>query len=259
MSVPLPFQVVIIDDEPLARDAIRTLLEREPDMRVAGEASGTDAAGLIARTRPDVLFLDIQMPEVDGFALLEQIGREAVPAVVFVTAFDRYALKAFEVHALDYLLKPFDDARFASALDKARERARSRRRGEVDARIAELLAARAAGPSRFLVPVRDKTIVVDASQIDWVEAADYYVSLHVTVDGVSTSHLLRRTMDEVETQLDPHRFFRVHRSAIVNLDRVREIHPMFRGDCTLVLAGGARLKLSRSRRKEFEERFARGR
>jgi two-component system LytT family response regulator len=251
-----PLTAIIVDDEPLARDSIRVLLEKEPDIRVAGEASGVDAAALIARTRPDIMFLDIQMPEVDGFMLLEQVGVAAVPAVVFVTAFDRYALRAFEVHALDYLLKPFDDARFREALDGARERARSRRRGEADARIAELLASRSATPSRFLVPLRDKTIVVDAEQIDWVEAADYYVSLHVTLGGVPSSHLLRQTMDEIESQLDPNRFFRVHRSAIVNIDRVREIHPLFRGDCALVLADGRRLKLSRTRRKEFENLFS---
>lgn len=253
-----PLRVIIVDDEPLARDSIRMLLEDDRDVRVVGEASGADAAALIARTRPDILFLDIQMPEVDGFALLDQIGADAVPAIVFVTAYDRYALRAFEVHALDYLLKPFDDRRFADALSHAKERARAHRRGETDARIAELLAERAApAPVRFLIPVRDKTIVVDANDIDWVEAADYYVSLHVTEHGTATSHLLRQTMDEIEQQLDPRRFFRVHRSAIVNVDRVREIHPLFRGDCMLLLAGGQRLKLSRSRRKEFEALFAR--
>jgi two-component system LytT family response regulator len=245
-------KVVVVDDEPLARDGIRMLLERDHEVTVAGEATGTDAAALIARTRPDILFLDIQMPEVDGFALLEQIGAEAVPAIVFVTAFDRYALKAFEVHALDYLLKPFDDTRFAKALGHAKERVRAQKRGEVDARISELLAERAGAVQRFLIPVREKTLVVNASDIDWIEAADYYVSLHVA----GASHLLRRTMDEIEKQLDPRQFFRVHRSAIVNIDRVREIHPLFRGDCALVLSNGQKVKLSRSRRADFEARFA---
>lgn len=246
-------RAIVIDDEPLARDSIRILLADDPEVAVVGEGTGTEGAALIARTRPDLMFLDIQMPEVDGFALLDQVGADAVPAVIFVTAYDRYALKAFEVHALDYLLKPFDDRRFATALAHAKERARARQRGDVDARIAELLAERA-GPTRtrFLVPLRDKTIVVDATQIDWVEAADYYVSLHAG----AASHLLRQTMDEIEAQLDPRQFFRVHRSAIVNLDRVREVHPLFRGDCALVLADGHRLKLSRSRRREFEARFA---
>jgi two-component system, LytTR family, response regulator len=250
-----PLRIILVDDEPLARDSIAALLRDHPDVRVVGEATGIDAAALIARTRPDIMFLDIQMPEVDGFALLDQVGAEAVPVIVFVTAYDRYALRAFEVHALDYLLKPFDDRRFAQALDRARQRALSSRRGEVDARITELLAERASARSRFLIPVRDKTIVVEAGQIDWIEAADYYVSLHVTLSSGPASHLLRQTMEEIEKQLDPRQFFRIHRSAIVNVDRVREIHPLFRGDCALVLADGRRLKLSRSRRKDFEALF----
>ena len=240
-----PLRALIIDDEPLARDAIRALLEDDDEVRVVGEGSGKDGAALIARTRPDLMFLDIQMPEVDGFALLDQVGADAVPAVIFVTAYDRYALRAFEVHALDYLLKPFDDTRFRQALDAAKKRAR----GGSDARLVALLASR----TRFLIPAREKSIVVDAEQIDWIEAADYYVSIHA---GAAT-HLLRETMDDIERQLDPRRFFRVHRSAIVNVDRVREVHPMFRGDCALVLADGTRLKLSRSRRRDFEALFAR--
>jgi two-component system LytT family response regulator len=247
-----PLRVIIIDDEPLARDSIRALLEGDAEVRVVGEGTGAEGAALIARTRPDLMFLDIQMPEVDGFALLEQVGAATVPAVIFVTAYDRYALKAFEVHALDYLLKPFDDRRFASALAHAKERARGILRGEVDTRIAALLKERSdASRSRFHIPVRDKTIVVDAAEIDWIEASDYYVTIHCG----TAAHLLRQTMDEIETQLDAARFFRTHRSAIVNIDRVREIHPLFRGDCALVLDGGQRLKLSRSRRKDFEARF----
>ncbi|MGZ8851562.1 MAG: LytR/AlgR family response regulator transcription factor [Thermoanaerobaculia bacterium] len=245
-----PFRVVIVDDEPLARDSIRALLERERDVAIAGEASGDTAAALVTRTRPDILFLDIQMPDVDGFELLRQIGTDAVPAVVFVTAYDRYALRAFDVHALDYLLKPFDDARFRDALGRARERALARRRGEFDHRIAQLLDERRR--QRFLVKVRDKSIVIDPADIDWIEAADYYVSLHV---GGAT-HLVRQTMNEIEEQLDRDRFFRVHRSAIVNIDRVREVHPLFRGECVLVLRDGTRIKLSRTRRDEFEALFA---
>jgi two-component system LytT family response regulator len=251
-----PLEVIVIDDEPLARDLIGAMLAKHHDVRVVGEGAGVDAAAMVARTRPDIMFLDIQMPEVDGFRLLELVGPEAVPAIVFVTAYDRYALKAFEVHALDYLLKPVDERRFSVALEHAKKRARERRHGQVDARIAELIAARASSRSRFLVPVRGKVIVVDAAHIDWIEAADYYVSLHVSSPAGSGSHLLRETMDDLERQLDPDQFVRVHRSAIVNLERVREIHPLFRGDCALVLADGARVKLSRSRRKRFEEKFA---
>ncbi|MDC8012760.1 LytR/AlgR family response regulator transcription factor [Tahibacter soli] len=247
-----PLKVLIVDDEPLAREGLDALLSKDREVEVVGQATGVDAIALIAQLRPDILFLDIQMPEVDGFALLERVGADAVPAIVFVTAYDRYALRAFDVHALDYLLKPFTDARFASALARAKERARSRRHGVLDARIADLLRERLSPRKRFLVPARDKTIVVDANDVDWIEAADYYICLHVG----GASHLLRDTMDEIERQLDPQQFFRAHRSAIVNLARVREIHPLFRGDCELKLADGTAVRLSRNRRREFEARFA---
>ncbi len=251
MSVP-SFSVLVVDDEPLARESVCALLADDAEVVVVGQGSGVDAVRLIPQQRPDILFLDIQMPEVDGFALLELVGADAVPAIVFVTAYDRYALRAFEVHALDYLLKPFSDARFADALVRAKQQVLARRQGVLDARIAELLRAQQAPRKRFLVPARDKTVVVDASTIDWIEAADYYVSLHCG----SESHLLRDSMDEIERQLDPQQFFRVHRSAIVNLARVREIHPLFRGDCELKLADGTAVRLSRNRRREFEACFA---
>lgn len=246
------FKVLIIDDEPLARANIAGLLEDDTEVVVAGQGAGVDGAALIARLRPDILFLDIQMPEVDGFALLEQVGAEAVPAIVFVTAFDQYALRAFEVQALDYLLKPFTDARFADALQRAKQRAASHRQGDIDTRIAALLQAQQTPRSRFLVPARDKTVVVDAASIDWIEAADYYIVLHCG----EHSHLLRETMDKIEGELDREQFFRVHRSAIVNLSRVQEIHPLFRGDCELHLCNGSKVRLSRGRRREFEARFA---
>ncbi len=246
-----PLRILIVDDEPLARDSIRSLLADDAEVQVVGEGTGSDAEALIARGRPDIMFLDIQMPEVDGFGVLDRVGADTVPVVIFVTAYDQYAVRAFEVHALDYLLKPFDDKRFAGALARAKERVGARRRGEVDNRIAELLKERDLSRTRFLIPVRDKTVVVDAAQIDWIEASDYYVTLHAG----AAAHLLRQTMDEIEKQLDRRQFFRVHRSAIVNVDRVREIHPLFRGDCALVLADGRRIKLSRSRRKEFEALF----
>jgi two-component system, LytTR family, response regulator len=232
-------KAVIVDDEPLARKSIRLLLERDGEVEVAGECSGIDAAALIARTRPDIMFLDVQMPEVDGFDLLQQVGVDAVPAVVFVTAYNDYAVRAFEVHGLDYLLKPFDDARFAQALARAKEQVRGRGGSPY--------------AQRFLVRVREKFVVVNAADIDWIEAADYYVTLHAG----GKSHLLRETMSALEKRLDPARFVRVHRSAIVNIDRVREIHPLFRGDCTLVLADGTQVKLSKSRRDEFERLFTR--
>jgi len=245
----MPLRTIIVDDEPLARDSVRMLLLRDPEIEIAGDCSGVDAAALIERTSPDIMFLDVQMPEVDGFDLLAAVGADAVPAVVFVTAYDEYALRAFEVHAIDYLLKPFDDARFERALARAKERARSR--GPKNERLANLVREQSRVLKRFLVRAREKIIVVNAEDIDWIEAADYYVSLHVG----SKTHLLRETMSDLETRLDPERFFRAHRSAIVNIDRVREIHPMFRGDCALVLADGTRVKLSRTRRDDFERLF----
>lgn len=243
-----PLRVLIVDDEPLARKLLRLLLEADPEVVVAGECAGVGGALEVARTRPDILFLDVQMPEVDGFELLQALGTGQTPVVVFVTAYDRYAVKAFEVHAVDYLLKPLDDARFARALARAKEQARARRRGHADEGLLALLQERSRHPRRFLVKTREATVVVGADEIDWIEAADYYSCLHVG----GKSYLLRETMTELAGRLDPERFFRVHRSAIVNLARVREIHPLFRGDSELVLSDGSRVRLSRTRRGEFE-------
>jgi two-component system, LytTR family, response regulator len=243
-----PLRVLIVDDEPLARKLLRLLLEADPEVVVAGECSGVGGAGEVARTRPDILFLDVQMPEVDGFDLLEALGADETPVVVFVTAYDRYAVRAFEVHALDYLLKPLEDARFVQALARAKEQARARRRGQADEGLQALLQDRSRYTRRFLVRTREATVVVNADEVDWIEAADYYASLHVG----GKSYLLRETMTELAGRLDPERFFRVHRSAIVNLARVREIHPLFRGDSELVLSDGSRVRLSRTRRGEFQ-------
>jgi two-component system, LytTR family, response regulator len=244
-------RALVVDDEPLARTLVRVLLERDPEVLVSGECSGTGAAAEAARSRPDLLFLDVQMPEVDGFEVLARIGADKAPVVVFVTAYDQYAVRAFEVHALDYLLKPIDEARFAQALVRAKAQARARRGGAADPRLGALLEDHARHARRFLVRARDKTVVVDVDQIDWIEAADYYATLHVG----GKAHLLRETLTELAQRLDPERFFRVHRSAIVNLERVREIHPLFRGDCELVLENGTRVRLSRTRRHEFQRRF----
>jgi two-component system LytT family response regulator len=213
------------------------LLANDREVTIVGECSGIDAVEQIARLRPDILFLDVQMPEVDGFEVLERAGADTVPAIVFVTAFDDYALRAFDVHALDYLLKPFDDRRFFTALSRAKERVRAR--------------GTSTPPRRFLVRTRDKVVFVKSEDIDWVEAADYYVSLHTG----GKSYLLRQTMADLERQLDPAKFVRVHRSAIVNLERVQEMHPMFRGDSVLVLQDGTRVRLSRARRDELERRL----
>jgi two-component system LytT family response regulator len=247
----MPLKVLVVDDEPLARENLRVLMAADPEVQAVGECAGPEAVAMIARLRPDILFLDVRMPDLDGFALLDLVGPETVPAVVFVTAYDRYAVQAFEVQALDYLLKPYTDARFAAALARAKARVLRQRQSR------PVQAGTGAPPqpryrTRFLVPGRDKSVVVEAGEIDCVQAADYYVVLQC--GGVS--HLLRESMDEMERQLDPEQFVRVHRGAIVNLARVREVHPLFRGGCELRLADGTVLKLSRDRRAEFEARFA---
>jgi len=235
------FRALIVDDEPLARESIRVLLERDADVEIVGECSGVDAAAAVARTRPHIMFLDVQMPEIDGFDLLGRIGEQAVPAVVFVTAYDEFAVRAFEVQALDYLLKPFDDARFLRTLARAKERAAAPPRPPGTTKR-----------QRFLVRVRDRIVVLNAADIDWIEAADYYASIHTG----GHSYLLREPLSDLEKSLDPAIFFRVHRSAIVNLCRIREIEPLFHGDSVLVLSGGSRVKLSRARREEFERVFS---
>lgn len=247
-----PIRVALVDDEPLARAALRAVLESDPELVIVGECMGIDAPELIEREHVDLVFLDVQMPEVDGFGVLEALRPDALPATVFVTAHDAYAVRAFEVHAIDYVLKPFDDARLLTALARAKERLA--RPGAATDHLLALLEERARrqrSVERFLVRERGKVVAVRSADIDWIESADYYAMLHV---GGAT-HLMRQTMAELETCLDAQRFVRVHRKAIVNIDRVREVHPLFRGDCTLVLADGTQVKLSRTRRAEFERLF----
>jgi two-component system LytT family response regulator len=248
-----PIRVAIVDDEPLARAALRVVLETDPEVVVVGDCIGVDAPALIEREQVDLVFLDVQMPEVDGFQVLEALAPGALPATVFVTAHDAYAVRAFEVHAIDYLLKPFDDARLLTALARAKERLAGRGTAASE-QLQALLDAhsrRDQRVERFLVRARGKVVVVRTQDIDWIEAADYYSTLHVGAE----SHLVRKTMAELEASLDGQRFVRVHRKAIVNVDRVREVHALFRGDGTLVLADGTQIRLSRTRRAEFERLF----
>lgn len=233
-------RVLIVDDEPLARDTLRIVLTGDPEVDVVGACSGVDAPALVARARPDILFLDIEMPQLGGFGVLDHIiqrdGVGAVPVVVFVTAHAHYAVQAFEVHAVDYLLKPFDDRRLLDALTRAKLRLGSREQPYVQ---------------RFVVRGRDSTLLVDAASVDWIEAADDYVELHAG----SASHIVRERIAELDKRLDPRRFVRIHRSTIVNLERVRATRPMIRGDAIVVLADGSEHRLSRSRRDEFQARL----
>lgn len=232
-------RTLIVDDEPPARSNLTALLRPDPEIEIVGECGGgIEALAEIRSQKPELIFLDVQMPECDGFDVLEMLGSDVHPAVVLVTAYDQYALRAFEAGALDYLLKPFDNARFERALCRAKERIAL---GRDLPRTMERLAIKSAGQIMFL----------RVSEIDWIEAADYYASLHV---GART-HLLRRSLSELEQGLDGSAFCRIHRSAIVNLDRVRSLDLNQDGEHELLLDNGTRLRLSRRYRKELQSRL----
>ncbi|WP_114952339.1 LytR/AlgR family response regulator transcription factor [Sphingosinicella terrae] len=238
MTLPPPIRALVVDDEPLARRNLVVLLKGDPEIGVIGEcASGAEAVAAIRQRKPDLLFLDVQMPECDGFDVLELLGSDCPQTTIFVTAHDEYALRAFEAGALDYLLKPFDDARFARALARAKER------------IA-LHATHRHAPRRLAVKTPRQLLFIDMSDVDWVEAASYYACLHV---GPNT-HLIRRTMAELERDLGD-AFVRIHRSTIVNLRRVAGLELQSSGDYAVVLLSGIRLRLSRGCRQALEMRL----
>ncbi|MEZ5354248.1 MAG: LytTR family DNA-binding domain-containing protein [Bryobacteraceae bacterium] len=246
-----PIKALIADDERLARNRIRRLLSLDADIEIAGECeSGTQTVEAMRAQQPHLLFLDIQMPGLDGFGVLEAVDREKFPVVVFVTAYDAYALKAFEVHAFDYLLKPFDRKRFHEVLKRAKQQVTLIRSGETNSRLLELienLDSQRPGVGRIAIRSGGHVALVKTDSIDWVEAADNYVCLHC---GAET-HIVRETMNSFEQRLDPHRFLRIHRSTIVNLDQVKEMLPWFRGDYQVILHTGAKLTLSRSYRDKL--------
>jgi len=232
-------RTMVVDDEPLARSNLTVLLRRDPEIAMVGECgSGVDAAEGIRRAEPDLLFLDVQMPECDGFDVLTMLGKEAPPAVVFVTAYDQYALRAFEAGALDYLLKPFNTARFERALGRAKEKIAG---GKGSARKLERLVIKSAGEVAF----------VSTSEIDWIEAADYYAALHV---GAKT-HLLRRSISDLEQDLDSDVFCRIHRSTMVNLEHVQALKLGEDGEYRVVIRDGTELRLSRRYRKQLQCRM----
>jgi two-component system LytT family response regulator len=236
----MPIETLIVDDERLARQRLRRLLETQPDIAVVGEcASGQDAADFLERQPVDLMFLDIQMPEMDGFALLESRVQQKGPIVVFVTAHDAHAVRAFEVNALDYLLKPFDQER----LEKCLQRVRTQHE------LQKQPGAHRPRPNRLAVRSSGKVFFVKMDDIDWVEAADNYVVLHL---GHET-HILRETMNSIQTRLDPSKFLRVHRSRIVNIERIKELQPWFHGEYLIVLNDGTQLTLSRSYREKLME------
>jgi two-component system LytT family response regulator len=241
MAPPQKTRVLIVDDEPLARSNLKVLLRQDSDIESIAECgSGAEAIAEIRSTRPDLVFLDVQMPECNGFDVLENLqADDFLPVIVFVTAYDEYALRAFDAGALDYLLKPFDDARFTLAMQRAREK------------IAALAAGRSQEIPRLTVRSAGHVVYVPIPDIDWVEAADYYVCLHVG----AKSHLLRQSMAELERELDSKIFCRIHRSAIVNLRRVRALEVDTAGEYEVVLESGRKLRLSRRFRKELQARM----
>ena len=230
---------MVVDDEPLARANLIVLLRRDPEIEVVGQyGTGADALVAIRQSKPDLVFLDVQMPECDGFDVLELLGSNLPTAIVFVTAYDKYALRAFEAGALDYLLKPFDDARFEQALRRAKERIESSRHTPAE-------------PDRLIIKGTGQVSFVKIADIDWIEAADYYACLHV---GTKT-HLLRRSLSDLEKELDGQIFCRIHRSTIVNLHRVQGLKINEDGEQDVLLDDGVRVRLSRRYRKQFQSRL----
>jgi two-component system, LytTR family, response regulator len=249
-------RVLIADDEPLARERLRMLLAGETWLQIVAECqNGTEAIEAIDRLYPDLVLLDVQMPGATGFEVIEAVRPDRMPLIVFVTAFDKYALRAFDVHALDYLLKPFDRERFGQSLARARQQLERPGNGDLERRLLALVQDLRAAPrlERFVIKSGGRVFFVRADEIDWIEAAGNYVKLHVGRDA----HLFRETMSTLESRLDPDTFFRIHRSHIVNIERVKELQPWFNGEYVVFLRSGTRLTLSRGYREKLQARIGR--
>jgi len=248
-------RTLVVDDEPIARARVLRLLSEEPDIDVVGECGdGPQAVTAITQTSPDLIFLDVQLPEMDGFEVAQTLQPDRMPAVVFVTAFDQYALRAFECHALDYLLKPFSAQRFKAALTHARQQLAQRQATTIGRQLLDILPdmrQREQVVDRLVIKSSGRVYFVRIADIDWCEAAGNYVSLHV---GTQT-HLIRETMSRLEAQLDARQFVRIHRSTIVNLDRIQELRSSFNGEHVLSLRDGTRLTLSRGYRDGLQARL----
>lgn len=257
---PSRIRVLVVDDEVLARRNLLVLLGRDGEVEVVGEcASGPEAVEAIGGLSPDLVFLDVQMPELDGFAVLEALGDTPLPTVVFVTAYDRYALKAFEVEALDYLLKPFDDERFNRTLHRAKQAIRQRHMQDLSQSLIAVVdryrqQPAQSGPvylNRIMVRSAGRLHFLEAGELDWIEAADYYACLHTA----GRTHLLRRSMNDLERELDPASFARIHRSTIVNLSRVRELRLDPNGEAAALLRDGTSLRVSRAYRERLQAKL----
>lgn len=251
----LRIRTLIVDDEQLARERLLSLLGGDPDIEIIGEcSSGKEAIAAIKTESPDLVFLDVQMPEGDGFEVLESVDFHTMPIVVFVTAYDQYAIRAFDVHALDYLLKPFDQQRFEQALVRAKSEVVLRNNTNVNQKLLSMLEhieSHKKNLDRILVKSSGKVFFLKFDEIDWVESAGNYVKLHVG----SESHLLRETMSEMERKLGNEKFVRIHRTVIVNLDRIKELQPWFNGEYVVILNNGIKLTASRGYKKKLSEVF----
>ena len=248
-------RTLVVDDEPMARERIMSLLQQENDVEVIGQCSdGGQAVSAINQQSPDLVFLDVQMPGTDGFGVIQNIGADRMPTVVFVTAYDEYALKAFEVHALDYLLKPFGKDRFQETLKHAREHLERRRAGDLGRRLLALvqdLKPEQPRLDRLVVKSGGRVFFLRTEEIDWIEAAGNYVRLHLGEE----SHLFRETMNGMEGRLESRQFVRIHRSRIVNTERIKELQPWFNGEYVVILRNGTRLTLSRGYRERLQEQL----
>ena len=255
----MKIKTIIADDEPLAREKIRNLLEQDPDIELIGEcADGIETVTAIRNQQPDLVFLDVQMPELDGFGVLKALRHSNMPTLIFVTAYDQYALRAFEVHALDYLLKPFDRERFQKALQRAKEHIRKEKSGEVNEKLLTLLEDLKSEKSnnherkyldRLVIKAGGRVTFLKTEEIDWIEAAGNYIRLYIGKD----SHLLRETMNNIQTKLDPEKFLRIHRSTILKIDRVKELQPWYHGEYFVTLENGKQLTSSRSYRHQLSK------
>jgi two-component system LytT family response regulator len=253
MTSASQIRVLIVDDEPLARGMMREMLEGEPGAVIVGECeNGVEAAAAVGRHAPDLIFLDVQMPEAGGFEVLETLRQGRAPHVIFVTAYDQYAVRAFEFHALDYLLKPFDRERFEASWRRAKEHILLERNGNLDERILALLEEIKAGPTyleRVVIKSSGRVFFLETGEIDWIKAEGNYVSVH---SGEKT-YLLRESIGNMEARLDPKMFRRVNRSAIVQINKIKEFRPWFHGEYHIILRSGEQVLLSRSYRENLQE------
>src|SRR5262245_848797 len=244
-------RTLIVDDEPLARKRLRELLKDDPQIKLVGECTnGTETVEAVRTLAPDLIFLDVQMPELDGLSVSETITGGDGPLIIFVTAFDQYAVRAFEVQAIDYLLKPFDRARFNKALQQAKERLREKENRSINQQLIELLSEIKVRPSyldRLVIKTDGRVFVLKTDEIDWIEAEGNYVRIHFD----KQSSLIRETLSHLASQLDPRKFPRIHRSRLVNIDRIQELQPWSHRDYRIILRNGTQLALSRSYREQL--------